>query len=279
MKRFLASQDSTAPGRVEQPAAASGSAVRPAGLTSDARDIQPVSAAWPALQLRSMRDVQRWLATQWVPTGHSRDTSCYFSAEGQRLREAADILARPKPRKEDIRHLQKPSNWNVKQAVANESRPLTDVIEELKHKVLEGARRLQSASGSAEQPASAGPSTDSGCESESAAGDDPAWTPYRQDLGLGLGLRPVPKKIALDLWPKSMCWTCGREDCESQAECEARELALSDERMEEWEDEGEKEQEERKKRNIRLLRSGRIKREREQGNRPSCAAWLKKPAV
>ena len=186
MKRFFASPDSTAPGSVEQPPAASGSAVQPAGLISDARGIQPVSAARPALQLSSS-------------------------------------------------------------------------------KALEAARRLQSASGSAEQPASAGPSTDSGCESESAAGDDPAWTPYRQDLGLGLGLRPVPKKIALDLWPKSMCWTCGREDCESQAECGARELALSDERMEEWEEAEKKEQEEREKGNIKLLRSHRIKREREQG--------------
>ena len=194
MKRFFVSPDSTAPGSGEQPPAASGSAVQPAGLISDARGIQPVSAARPALQLSSS-------------------------------------------------------------------------------KALEAARRLQSASGSAEQPASAGPSTDSGCESESTAGDDPAWTLYRQALARG------HKKIALDLWSRSMCWTCGREDCESQAECEARELAQSDGRMEEWEDEGEKEQEERKKRNIRLLRSGRIKREREQGNRPSCAASLKKPAV
>ena len=166
--------------------ASSSSAVQPAGLISDARDIQPVSAARPALQLSSSKPLEA--ARKW-----------------QCCRQCCRQC------------------------------------------------RLQSASGSAEQPASAGPSTDSGCESESAAGDAPAWTPYRQDLGLGLGLRPVPKKIALDLWPKSMCWTCGREDCESQsimcwtcgrAECEAKELALSDERMEEWEEEEKKEQEE-----------------------------------
>ena len=93
MKRFLASQDSTAPKKV----AASGSAAQPAYLSPDEHDIQSVSAAQPALQLRSIRDAQRWLATECV----SED-----AAAVQRLREALGILARPKPRQEDIRQLQ-----------------------------------------------------------------------------------------------------------------------------------------------------------------------------
>ena len=45
----------------------------------------------------------------------------------------------PKSRKEDIRELQSPSNWNVAQKVAKKLRPLADVIEDLKRKVLQAA--------------------------------------------------------------------------------------------------------------------------------------------
>ena len=122
MKRFLASQDSTAPKKV----GASGGAAQPAYLSPDEHDIQSVSAAQPALQLRSIVDVQRWLATEHCSAS---------SAEVQRVREAAKILAGPKPRQEDIRRLQSPSNWNVAQNIAGKRRPLADVIEDLKCKV------------------------------------------------------------------------------------------------------------------------------------------------
>ena len=114
----------------------------------------PGSAVQPALQLTSIAELRRWL-----------DTDCISarSAELHRLREAVDILTRPKPDKDDIRRLQSPSNWNVPYWKAQKKRPLADVIEELKCKVLEAARKLQkqstegrsNASGSAEQPVAA----------------------------------------------------------------------------------------------------------------------------
>ena len=108
------------------------------------------SAAQPALQ--SIRDVQRWLASESLPSG---------STEMQRVRAAVQVLAAAKPRQEDLRPLQSPSNWNVPGKVKQKPRPLPDVIEELKGKVLQAARKLQrelgesrsSESGSAEQPA------------------------------------------------------------------------------------------------------------------------------
>ena len=109
------------------------------------------SAAQPALQ--SIRDVQRWLASESLPSG---------STEMQRVRAAVQVLAAAKPRQEDIRPLQSPSNWNVPGKVKQKPRPLPEVIEELKGKVLQAARKLQrelgesraSESGSAEQPVS-----------------------------------------------------------------------------------------------------------------------------
>ena len=131
--------------------ASSGRAEQPACFTSEEHDVEG-SAAQPALQLQSIVDVERWLATE-----HGSASS----ADVQRVREAAKILAGPKPRQEDIRRLQSPSNWNVAGKRAGKSRPLADVIEDLKCKVLEAACKLQtqstesrsSASGSAEQHA------------------------------------------------------------------------------------------------------------------------------
>ena len=90
-----------------------------------------VSAAQPALQLQFIVDAERWLATE-----HGSASS----ADVQRVREAAKILGGPKPRQEDKRRLQSPSNWNVAGKRAGKSRPLADVIEDLKCKVLEAAR-------------------------------------------------------------------------------------------------------------------------------------------
>ena len=64
-----------------------------------------------------------------------------------------------------MRKLQSPSNWNVAQKVATKPRPLADVIEDLKRKVLEAACAIQTqltqstSRGSAEQLASARSST------------------------------------------------------------------------------------------------------------------------
>ena len=66
-------------------------------------------AAQPAtlsqLKISSMRDVQHWLAEQPIASCHSADM--------ERLREAAAVLSRPKPRKEDVRDLQ--NDWQVAQ--------------------------------------------------------------------------------------------------------------------------------------------------------------------
>ena len=145
MDKFLALRASTSSSSAEQPAFS----------ISDEHG-EGGTAVQAALQLRSIADVQRWL-----------DTHCRFahSADLERLREAVNILAHPKPRKEDIRKLQNPSNWNVAQKVATKPRPLADVIEDLKRKVLEAACAIQTqltqstSRGSAEQPASARSST------------------------------------------------------------------------------------------------------------------------
>ena len=142
----------------------------PSSLSSAEQVPVPGSAVQLALQLASIADLRRWL-----------DTDCISarSAEVHRLREAVDILRRPKPDKDDIRFLQSPSNWNVPQQKARKPRPIPDVIEDLKCKVLKAARKVQkqstdgrlNASGSAEQPVLAGSSTDRGnVQNDLAAG-------------------------------------------------------------------------------------------------------------
>ena len=56
------------------------------------------------------------------------------------------MLIHPKPRQENVQRLQSPSNWNVPQKRAQKKRPLPEVIEELKRKVLEAARKLHTLS-------------------------------------------------------------------------------------------------------------------------------------
>ena len=105
------------------------------------------------------------------------------------VQQAALILAGPKPRQEDIRRLQRPSNWNVAGQIARKPRALADVIEDLKRKVLEAARKQQSeltesrpsASGSAEQHALAGSSTDrAGVQDDLGAGEDHVLAELRE---------------------------------------------------------------------------------------------------
>ena len=116
------------------PASGSNSAVPPVSFQADGPDTEAASAEQPGLQLQSMADVKRWLAAE----GASED-----GPDVKRLREAVSILQKRKPRKEDIRNLQKPSNWNVSQTMAGKPRPLVNVIEELRCKVLQAACRMQ----------------------------------------------------------------------------------------------------------------------------------------
>ena len=137
MRQFFSLRKSSTPGGAAQPASE--------------RDTS-VSAERPVSQLQSLKDVQTWLAT---------DCGSLDTAEIGRLRDAVQVLAKAKPRQEDIRLLQKPSNWNVTTTIKKKPRPLPDVIEELRVKVVETARQVQrelmasapSGSGSVARPA------------------------------------------------------------------------------------------------------------------------------
>ena len=105
------------------------------------------SAEQPAtpshLKISSIHDVQRWMAEEPIAS--------YSSADAQRLREAVAVLSNPKPRQEDVRPLQ--SKWQVAQQIHKKTRPLGDVIQEFKTKVIEAAKKLQlDLSDSAAQP-------------------------------------------------------------------------------------------------------------------------------
>jgi len=90
--------------------------------------------ATPAyLKILSIRDVQRWLAEESI-------ASC-TDADLQRIREAAAVLARPKPKREDVQPIQ--NKWQVAQKKNSKSRPLEDVIHEFRGKVVEAAQKLQ----------------------------------------------------------------------------------------------------------------------------------------
>jgi hypothetical protein len=102
MHRFISSAASSSSGRAEQPAAASSSfssAEQPSSSLRSAE--QPATPSH--FQILSIRDVQRWLHVETV-------ASC-SSADMERIREAAAVLSRPKPRKEEVQPLQ--SKWQV----------------------------------------------------------------------------------------------------------------------------------------------------------------------
>ena len=109
MERFFAPVASpvasSSSGRAERPAttAAPSSSSR-AELPSAER---PATSTTPSTQLSitTIRGVQRWLAEDHV-------ASC-TSADAQRIIEAVAVLSRPKPKKEDVQHLQ--SKWQVTQ--------------------------------------------------------------------------------------------------------------------------------------------------------------------
>ena len=162
---------------------ASGGAEQPASRISEPASsaAQPASASSTPSQLKivSIRDVQLWLSI----------AKC-SSADVQRIREAAAVLSRPKPRQEDVRPLQK--KWQVPQTIGSKWRPLGDVVEEFRDKVINAAKKLQQElSDSAEQPAllsdstewptAVGSSTDrAGVQTDPTADEDPLLTDLKE---------------------------------------------------------------------------------------------------
>ena len=140
MNRFLSSAAPSSSGRTEPPSSSS-SAEQPATSLRSAE--QPATPSH--LKILSIHDVQRWLAEEHV-------ASC-TNAGAQRIREAVAVLSRPKPRKEDVQPLQ--SKWQVAQQTKKKPRPLGEVLQEFRCKVIKAANKLQEElSASAEQPAS-----------------------------------------------------------------------------------------------------------------------------
>ena len=134
MHRFMSSAASSSSGRAEPPATVSSSS------SSAERPATP--SHW---KIVSIRDVQRWLAYDHI-------ASC-SSADVQRIREAVAVLSHPKPRQEDVQPLQ--GKWQVAQKKEKQPRPLSEVLQEFKDKVIKAAQKLQQQlPDSAEQPAS-----------------------------------------------------------------------------------------------------------------------------
>ena len=85
------------------------------------------SADQPASKISSIHDVKRWLASDHV-------ASCSMV---ERIKEAVAVLSQPRPRQEDVRPLQ--SKWQVVRKKDGKPRPLKDVLEEFKTKVIAAA--------------------------------------------------------------------------------------------------------------------------------------------
>ena len=102
MHRFISSAASSSCGKPEQPPAASSSCSNAEQPSTSLRSAeQPATPS--QVQIISIQDVQRWLAVETV-------ASCN-SADMERIKEAAAVLSRPKPRKEEVQPLQ--SKWQV----------------------------------------------------------------------------------------------------------------------------------------------------------------------
>ena len=131
MQRFSSSAASSSAGRAERPATSNDPSTYRGKLRSAER---PATSTAPSTQLSitTIHDVQRWLAE-----GHVG--SC-TSADAQRIREAVAVLSRPKPRQEDVRSLQ--NKWQVAQQQDKKPRPLPDLIQEFRDKVIEAAQNL-----------------------------------------------------------------------------------------------------------------------------------------
>ena len=152
LRSFFSSAASRNSGSAVQPGVASTSGSTAASSSSgNAERVANVSAssssaALPATlsqsKILSMQDVQRWLAEPYVVRCHSADL--------ERLKEAAAVLSRSKPRKEDVRELQ--NDWQV-----SSRKPLPEVIQEFRNKIIKAAQKMQQRLlDSAEPPASSG---------------------------------------------------------------------------------------------------------------------------
>ena len=152
LRSFFSSAVSSNSGSPRQPGGASTSgSTADSSSSGNAEGVANVSArsssaAQPVTlsqsKISSMWDVQRWLAEQPIVRCHSADM--------ERLKEAAAVLSRPNPRKEDVRELQK--DWQVSSRI-----PLPKVIQEFRGKIIKAAQKLQQQLlDSAEPPASSG---------------------------------------------------------------------------------------------------------------------------
>ena len=143
LRSFFSSAVSSNSGSPRQPGGASTS-----GITADsssfgnAEGVANVSArsssaaqpvTLPQSKISSMWDVQHWLAEQPIVRCHSADM--------ERLKEAAAVLSRPKPRKEDVRELQ--NDWQVAQMKHRKPIPLPEVIHDFRGKIIKAAQKLQ----------------------------------------------------------------------------------------------------------------------------------------
>ena len=158
LRSFFSSAASRNSGSAVQPGVASTSGSTAASSSSgNAERVANVSArsssaALPAAlsqsKISSMQDVQRWLAEPPIVRCHSADM--------ERLKEAAAVLSRSKPRQEDVRDLQ--NDWQVSSKKGSKPIPLPEVIQEFRGKIIKAAQKLQQQIlDSAEPPASHDP--------------------------------------------------------------------------------------------------------------------------
>ena len=189
MKRFMSSAASSSSARAKPPSTTSSSfssAEQPA--TSFCSAEQPGTRC--QLKVSSIRDVQRWLAKESI-------ASC-SSADMQRIREAVAVLVPAKPRKEDVRPLQ--SKWLVAQQRNKKPRPLAEVVDEFRDKVIRAAQQLQvELSGSVEQPVASiagqpGPMDELSSSAEQAAAST-VGQPGPTDTADGVDFDVRPEKV------------------------------------------------------------------------------------
>ena len=143
LRSFFSSAVSSNSGSPRQPGGASTSgSTADSSSSGNAEGVANVSArsssaAQPVTlsqsKISSMWDVQRWLAEQPIVRCHSADM--------ERLKEAAAVLSRPNPRKEDVRELQ--NDWQVAQQKHRKPIPLPEVIQDFRGKIIKAAQKLQ----------------------------------------------------------------------------------------------------------------------------------------
>ena len=129
MKRFMRSAGASSSSSAERPAnvlARSSGAEESAIALSSAK--QPATST--DLKITSIRDVQRWLASEAIGS--------YSTVDVETIREAAVVLSNSKPRQEEVRPFLK--KWKVEQK--RDSKHI-ELLQELKGKVIKAAQKLQ----------------------------------------------------------------------------------------------------------------------------------------